>query len=68
MRDGEEVSVYADILGKCLKGYTGHFEGQIVFLGNGITKKSRASLFECAPNFARYAKYYISLYTLKYIF
>ena len=40
-----QVSVYADVQGKCRKGWTARFEDQKLFVGNGITKMSRQELF-----------------------
>ena len=45
MKDGDCVSVYADVEGKCRKGLTKPFEGNVVFVGNGIARISRTDLF-----------------------
>lgn len=45
MQAGDAVSVYADVTNKCLKGFTGDFTGALVFVGNGVARKSRSQLF-----------------------
>ncbi|XP_070566096.1 tRNA (cytosine(72)-C(5))-methyltransferase NSUN6-like [Ptychodera flava] len=42
---GDKLSVYADMDGSCRKGLTKPYEGNKVFLGNGIAQVSRADIF-----------------------
>ncbi|XP_075683698.1 tRNA (cytosine(72)-C(5))-methyltransferase NSUN6 isoform X2 [Rhinoderma darwinii] len=44
MKEGDEVSVYSDIEGKCKRGAT-EFDGVKVFIGNGISELSRSEIF-----------------------
>ncbi|XP_077124434.1 tRNA (cytosine(72)-C(5))-methyltransferase NSUN6 isoform X1 [Ranitomeya variabilis] len=44
MKEGDEVSVYSDIEGKCKRGAT-EFDGTKVFIGNGISELSRSEIF-----------------------
>ncbi|XP_048223438.1 tRNA (cytosine(72)-C(5))-methyltransferase NSUN6 isoform X1 [Perognathus longimembris pacificus] len=44
MKVGDVVSVYSDIKGKCKKGAK-EFDGEKVFLGNGISELSRKEIF-----------------------
>ncbi|XP_037693597.1 tRNA (cytosine(72)-C(5))-methyltransferase NSUN6 isoform X2 [Choloepus didactylus] len=48
MKAGDVVSVYSDIQGKCKKGAK-EFDGTKVFLGNGISERSRDELFSGLP-------------------
>nr|XP_026695690.1 putative methyltransferase NSUN6 isoform X2 [Ciona intestinalis] len=42
---GDKVSVCADIGGSCLRGMT-RYEGQMLFVGNGVMLKSRNDIFK----------------------
>ncbi|XP_077010884.1 tRNA (cytosine(72)-C(5))-methyltransferase NSUN6 isoform X3 [Tamandua tetradactyla] len=44
MKAGDVVSVYSDIEGKCKKGAK-EFDGIKIFLGNGISERSRSEIF-----------------------
>ncbi|XP_063094086.1 tRNA (cytosine(72)-C(5))-methyltransferase NSUN6-like isoform X4 [Cavia porcellus] len=44
MKAGDVISVYSDIKGKCKKGAR-EFDGTKVFLGNGISARSRKEIF-----------------------
>ncbi|KAM4027830.1 tRNA (cytosine(72)-C(5))-methyltransferase NSUN6 isoform 2-T2 [Anomaloglossus baeobatrachus] len=44
MKEGDEVSVYSDIEGKCKRGAT-QFDGTKIFIGNGISELSRSEIF-----------------------
>lgn len=46
MKAGDVVSVFSDIDGKCTRGAT-NFQGQKVFVGNGVAEMDRAAIF-CA--------------------
>ncbi|KAM4828841.1 tRNA (cytosine(72)-C(5))-methyltransferase NSUN6 isoform 2-T11 [Thomomys bottae] len=48
MKAGDVVSVYSDIKGKCKKGAK-EFDGEKVFLGNGISNLSRKEIFNGLP-------------------
>ncbi|XP_012384108.2 tRNA (cytosine(72)-C(5))-methyltransferase NSUN6 isoform X2 [Dasypus novemcinctus] len=48
MKAGDVVSVYSDIKGKCKKGAK-EFDGTKVFLGNGISERSRKEIFGGLP-------------------
>ncbi|VDI01025.1 Hypothetical predicted protein [Mytilus galloprovincialis] len=45
VRAGDKVSVYADVDGKCLRGLTKTYEGQKLFVGNGIVQYSREEIY-----------------------
>lgn len=45
MQRGDKVSVYADIDEKCLRGFTQTYQGDKMFVGNGVAQISRAELF-----------------------
>ena len=45
MQDGDSVSVYADVDGKCRKGLVKPYDGRTVYLGNGIARASRHAIF-----------------------
>uniref|UniRef100_UPI00358FD1EA tRNA (cytosine(72)-C(5))-methyltransferase NSUN6 isoform X2 n=1 Tax=Myxine glutinosa TaxID=7769 RepID=UPI00358FD1EA len=45
MRQGELMSVYLDILGKCRRGALQPFNGPKMFVGNGLVQRSRCELF-----------------------
>ena len=45
MTHGDKVSVFMDVNGKCRRGLTQTFEGNKVFLGNGVAVMSRRELF-----------------------
>ena len=47
LQSGNEVSVFSDVRGKCLKGST-MFDGEVLHVGNGVAKMSRQDLF--GPN------------------
>ncbi|XP_067049452.1 tRNA (cytosine(72)-C(5))-methyltransferase NSUN6-like isoform X2 [Acropora muricata] len=49
IKRGDLVSVYADLYGKCRKGVTKPFDGQKLFLGNGISLFDRRDVF-CSQN------------------
>ena len=51
IKRGDLVSVYADLYGKCRKGLTKPFDGQKLFLGNGISLFDRRDVFCCQNNF-----------------
>ena len=42
---GDLVSVYADVEGKCLRGYMKPFEGKKLFVGNGVMHVARDDIF-----------------------
>ncbi|XP_038585865.1 tRNA (cytosine(72)-C(5))-methyltransferase NSUN6 isoform X1 [Micropterus salmoides] len=44
MKAGDVVSVFADLEGKCTRGATS-FQGQSVFVGNGVAQLDRSSIF-----------------------
>ncbi|XP_071157585.1 tRNA (cytosine(72)-C(5))-methyltransferase NSUN6-like isoform X2 [Mytilus edulis] len=44
-RAGDKVSVYADVDGKCLRGLTKTYDGQKLFVGNGIVQFSREEIY-----------------------
>uniref|UniRef100_A0A8C4RPR4 NOP2/Sun RNA methyltransferase 6 n=2 Tax=Erpetoichthys calabaricus TaxID=27687 RepID=A0A8C4RPR4_ERPCA len=44
MKIGDQVSVYSDIGGKCRRGAK-EFQGEKIFVGNGIAEVSRAQIF-----------------------
>jgi hypothetical protein len=48
MKAGDVISVYSDIKGKCKKGAK-EFDGTKVFLGNGISERSRKEIFGGLP-------------------
>ena len=45
MEQGQPVSVFADVEGKCRRGLVKPFDGCKVFVGNGIALMSRKQLF-----------------------
>ena len=50
---GDVVSVYCDLENKCRKGLIKPFDGQKVFLGNGIAALARKEIF-CSEQNVRY--------------
>ena len=46
---GDEVSVYADIDGKCLKGLATPYTGRVALVGNGVVVQDRTSWFGQQP-------------------
>lgn len=50
LRAGDTVSVYADLDGKCLKGWAAHYDGRKLLVGNGISQVSRNNLFNSDSN------------------
>lgn len=53
LKVGEAVSVLADVNGSCHKGQCSKFEGEVVFVGNGVARKSRAEVFRRDGSAAR---------------
>lgn len=47
---GDRVSVFVDLTGQCRRGYRDVYEGEKVFIANGIMKTSRQELFEGFQN------------------
>ena len=45
---GDRVSVFADLEGKCKRGWSQEFCGSTAFVGNGILVKNRSDLFTVA--------------------
>ncbi|XP_077509339.1 tRNA (cytosine(72)-C(5))-methyltransferase NSUN6 isoform X2 [Amblyomma americanum] len=45
LQAGQQVAVYGDLDGQCLKGRTRPYRGRRVFVGNGATLVSRADIF-----------------------
>jgi hypothetical protein len=45
MKAGDRVSVYADVNGKCLRGLVKPFDGETLFVGNGIVQYSREDIY-----------------------
>jgi hypothetical protein len=45
MKAGDRVSVYADVNGKCLRGLVKPFDGEKLFVGNGIVQYSREDIY-----------------------
>ena len=45
MKAGDRVSVYADVNGKCLRGLVKPFDGEKLFVGNGIVQFSREDIY-----------------------
>ncbi|XP_049519765.1 tRNA (cytosine(72)-C(5))-methyltransferase NSUN6-like isoform X2 [Dermacentor silvarum] len=45
LQAGQQVAVYGDLDGQCLKGRTRPYRGRRVFIGNGTTLVSRADIF-----------------------
>ena len=45
LRNGDYVSVYSDLDGRCLKGTATDYCGSVVFVGNGQAMMSRDELF-----------------------
>ena len=45
LKVGETVSVLADVNGSCHKGLCSKFEGEAVFVGNGVVRKDRTEVF-----------------------
>ena len=45
MNRGDVVSVYADLDGKCRQGLIKPYDGQKVFLGNGVSVLDRRDIF-----------------------
>ncbi|XP_037076462.1 tRNA (cytosine(72)-C(5))-methyltransferase NSUN6-like, partial [Pollicipes pollicipes] len=45
VREGEPVSVHADLEGCCLRGRTQPYEGHQLFVGNGVMEQSRHAIF-----------------------
>lgn len=45
VRRGDEVSVYTDVDGDCLKGLSKTYTGHKVFVGNGVAHVGRDELF-----------------------
>ena len=45
MKAGDRVSVYADVNGKCLRGLVKPFNGEKLFVGNGIVQFSREDIY-----------------------
>ena len=45
LMNGDYVSVYSDLDGKCLKGTATGYHGSTVFVGNGLAMMSRDELF-----------------------
>ena len=45
-QNGDEISVYADLDGKCRRGLTKKYQGRKYFVGNGIATIGRAELFK----------------------
>ena len=43
--NGDYVSVYSDLDGRCLKGTATDYSGSVVFVGNGQAVMSRDELF-----------------------
>ncbi|KAI9558457.1 hypothetical protein GHT06_015244 [Daphnia sinensis] len=48
VRIGDRVSVFADILGQCKRGWNSEYHGQKSFVGNGLLVQSRKDLFRVA--------------------
>ena len=48
---GDKVSVYVDVNGMCRRGQTLQFDGEKLFLGNGVVVMGRRELFigGCEP-------------------
>lgn len=44
MKAGDVVSVFSDVEGKCKRGATS-FQGERVFVGNGVAQVNRTSIF-----------------------
>jgi hypothetical protein len=42
---GDKVSVFADLLGHCKRGWNKEYEGQKYFVGNGLLLQNRQDLF-----------------------
>ena len=42
---GDQVSVFADLLGQCKRGWNKEYEGLKYFVGNGISLQNRQDLF-----------------------
>lgn len=47
---GDKVSVFVDLAGQCRRGYRDVYDGEKVFIANGIMKTSRQELFEGFQN------------------
>ncbi|XP_035688833.1 tRNA (cytosine(72)-C(5))-methyltransferase NSUN6-like isoform X1 [Branchiostoma floridae] len=45
---GDQVSVYVDVEGKCLRGFQKPYSGPRVFVGNGVARMSRDDIFSVA--------------------
>ncbi|CAH1238735.1 NSUN6 [Branchiostoma lanceolatum] len=45
---GDQVSVYVDVAGKCLRGFQKSYDGPRVFVGNGVARMSRDDIFSVA--------------------
>ena len=45
LKIGEKVSVLADVNGSCNKGLCSKFEGEAVFVSNGVVRMGRAQIF-----------------------
>ena len=49
MKPGDAVSVFSDVDGRCTRGCTKPFQGNKVFVGNGVSEMHRATIFAQEP-------------------
>lgn len=57
MKAGDVVSVFSDLEGRCTRGATS-FQGKRAFVGNGVARMDRSSIF-CSDKPVKYDDSYI---------